>query len=771
MISNILFKQLFGMREVRKPWVLVSLILALLFICGCNSSENLKSDKIEYEAKVKPSESTLKIIEKVDEAFNKIDPEKVGYALNNRRAAQIKKKLDEMEPGKQRNLVLYDYAVELSRAGDLDKSIDIFQNFYKFYEENPVPNQDLALKEFKTHLAIIYLRKAELENCINNHNNESCIIPISEKAQHINKEGSLKAIEYLKDLLARSPFDYEMQYLLNIAYMTLGGYPDDVPEEFLIPESYFNQNNFPKFHDVAMDLGVDVNELSGGICVDDFNNDGYLDLMVSSWGYNNQIRYFENDQKGGFTDKTSYTGLVGVTGGLNLKHADYNNDGFLDFIILRGAWLENYGDIPNSLIRNNGDGTFTDVTEEVGLFSPRPTQTAIWADFNLDGWIDIFIANESTPNGTNRCQLFVNNGKGTFTDVAEEAGISETGFFKGVASGDVNNDGYQDMYISNFDGKNLLYINTSAEGSLSFELASDSVGVSNPIQSFSTWMFDYNNDGFEDIFVSGYSNKEISPVNMLMANINNYEHHRLIERRPKLYKNNGNGTFTNVSVEVGLNEPVTTMGCNFGDLDNDGFLDFYLATGDPSFMSIVPNKMYLNKAGEKFEDVTFSGGFGHIQKGHAVGFGDLDMDGDQDIYAVMGGAYEGDNFQNVLFENPMGNENNWINIVLVGTESNRSAIGARIEVTIEEDGKERTIYHTVGTGASFGGNSLMAEIGVGKANSIEQLKIQWPNRERSISTFSKVAINRIIKVIEGKKDIEVLKLMSHSFAKGEHQHH
>jgi hypothetical protein len=258
---------------------------------------------------------------------------------------------------------------------------------------------------------------------------------------------------------------------------------------------------------------------------------------------------------------------------------------------------------------------------------------------------------------------------------------------------------------------------------------------------------------------------------MLMANINNYEHNRLIERRPKLYKNNGNGTFTNVSVEVGLNEPVTTMGCNFGDLNNDGFLDFYLATGDPSFMSIVPNKMYLNNAGEKFEDVTFSGGFGHIQKGHAVGFGDLDMDGDQDIYAVMGGAYEGDNFQNVLFENPMGNKNNWINIILEGTESNRSAIGARIEVTIEEDGKERKIYHTVGTGASFGGNSLMAEIGVGRANSIEQLKIQWPNRERSISTFSKVAINRIIKVIEGKKDIEVLKLMSHSFTKGEHQHH
>ena len=745
--------------------------LVLFILVGCEPTENNPTGIKIYEAKVKPSESTLKMIEKVNEAFAKIDPEKVGYALNEKRATKIKEKLDKMEVGKQRNLVLYDYAVELSRAGEIDKAIDIFQNFHDFYVKNPIPSQDLALKEFKTHLAINYLRKAELENCVNNHTNESCIIPISEKAQHINKEGSLKAIEYLEELLEGSPFDYEMQYLLNIAYMTLGGYPDDVPKEFLIPESYFNKNDFPKFHDVAMDLGVDVNELSGGICLDDFNSDGYLDIMVSSWGYNNQIRYFENDQKGGFIDKTSYTGLVGVTGGLNLKHADYNNDGFLDFIILRGAWLENYGDIPNSLIKNNGDGTFTDVTEEAGLYAPRPTQTAIWADFNLDGWIDIFIANESSPKGVNKCQLFVNNTDGTFTDVADEAGITETGFYKGVASGDVNSDGYQDMYISNFNGKNLLYINTSNESGLSFELAKDSAGVSEPIQSFSTWMFDYNNDGFEDIFVSGYSNNKVSPVNMFMANINNYLDERLVERRPKLYKNNGDGTFTNVSVEAGLDEPVTTMGCNFGDLDNDGFLDFYLATGDPSFMSIVPNKMYLNNNGKSFEDVTYSGGFGHIQKGHAVGFGDLDMDGDQDIYAVMGGAYEGDNFQNILFENPIGNTNNWINIVLEGSKSNRSAIGAKIVATIQETGASRKIFHTVGTGASFGGNSLMAEIGLGKASTIDTLKVIWPNKERSVSLFTNVKTNNTLKIKESSNEIEVAALKPVAFKKMEAHHH
>lgn len=747
-------------------------VVILLLLSGCNSAiEEDYSNTVTYEAKVKPDDITLQMIEKVEAAYSQVDPEKATYVLNNQKAKLLQQKLDEMEVGADRNLVLYDYGSELLRAGKTDEAIAVFENFYNFFKDKIFLDKQSTLNEFKTQLAISYLRKAEQENCLANHNNESCIIPISEKAQHINKEGATKAIELLEKYLEVSPFNYEIQYLLNIAHMTLGGYPDEVPEEFRIPESYFEQGDFPKFQDVAMDLGVDVNDMSGGICLDDFNNDGFLDMMVSSWGFKHQIRYFENDKKGGFLDKTSDTGLVGVTGGLNLKHADFNNDGFLDFIILRGAWLNKYGKIPNSLIRNNGDGTFSDVTVEAGLYSLHPTQTAIWADFNLDGWLDIFIANESNANETNNCELFLNKGDGTFRDVAKEANLQEIGFFKGVDAGDLNNDGYPDLYISNFNGKNLLYFNQGSKAGVSFELAGDEAGVSEPIESFSTWIFDYDNDGFEDIFVSGYSNAEKSPTNMMMANIRNPLDPRLEERRPKLYKNNGDGSFTNLSEEMGLNEPVTTMGCNFGDLDNDGYLDFYLATGDPSFLSIVPNKMYRNQEGKTFEDVTYSGGFGHIQKGHAVGFGDLDMDGDQDIYAVMGGAYEGDIFQNVLFENPIGNKNNWINIILEGKTSNRSAIGAKIIATIEEEGVTRKIYHTVGTGASFGGNSLMAEMGLGKATSIQSLEIIWPNSARSTSVFSSVAANHVIKISEGVDDIQTLDLEALTFKKQNHEHH
>ncbi len=758
--------------SAKTTWRILKSVIILSILAACNTAnEEDHTNTPTYEAKVKPDDLTLQMIEKVEAAYSKVNPQEATYVLNNKKIQLLQQKLDEMEVGADRNLVLYDYGSELLRAGKTDEAIDVFENFYEFFKDKMFLDKQKTLNEFKTQLAISYLRKAEQENCLANHNNESCIIPISAKAQHINREGSTKAIELLEEYLEEAPFNYEIQYLLNIAYMTLGGYPDEVPEEFRIPESYFDQDSFPKFQDVAMDLGVAVNDMSGGICLDDFNNDGFLDMMVSSWCFEDQIRYFENDKMGGFIDKTSETGLVGVTGGLNLKHADFNNDGNLDFIILRGAWLDKYGGIPNSLIMNNGDGTFSDVTMEAGIYSLHPTQTAIWADFDLDGWIDLFIANESNSEGENKCELFLNNADGTFKDVAQDANLTAIGFFKGVDAGDLNNDGYPDLYISNFNGKNVLYLNSGLEAGLSFELAGDEAGVSEPLESFSTWIFDYNNDGFEDIFISGYSNAEKSPTNMMMANIRNTLDPRLEERRPKLYKNNGDGTFTNVSQEMGLAEPVTTMGCNFGDLDNDGYLDFYLATGDPSFISIVPNKMYRNKEGKTFEDVTYSGGFGHIQKGHAVGFGDLDMDGDQDIYAVMGGAYEGDIFQNLLFENPIGNKNNWVNIILEGKTSNRSAIGAKIIATIEEEGVTRKVYHTVGTGASFGGNSLMAEMGLGKATSIQSLEIIWPNSARSTSVFSSVAANNVIKIVEGADDIQTLDLEALTFKKQNHEHH
>ena len=199
------------------------------------------------------------------------------------------------------------------------------------------------------------------------------------------------------------------------------------------------------------------------------------------------------------------------------------------------------------------------------------------------------------------------------------------------------------------------------------------------------------------------------------------------------------------------------MGANFGDLDNDGFLDFYLGTGYPDYEALMPNVMYHNQKGKCFEDVTVAGGFGHLQKGHGIAFADIDLDGDQEVVAQMGGFYESDKFSDVVFENP-GFGNHWIKVKLVGTQSNRSAIGARIRAVIKEDGKERSVYKHVNSGGSFGANPLRQSIGLGKAAKIERLEVYWPTTGLT-QTFTSVPLDRTIQITEGQPDLELLDLM------------
>ncbi len=145
----------------------------------------------------------------------------------------------------------------------------------------------------------------------------------------------------------------------------------------------------------ALKLSTSRN-MSGGVIIDDFNNDGYLDIVTSCWGLEESMHYYRNNGDGTFTDLSKESGLSEIKGGLNIIQADYNNDGFTDILVLRGAWLKELGRQPSTLLRNNGNGTFTDVTVEAGLLSLHPTQTAVWGDFNNDGWLDLFIGNETT---------------------------------------------------------------------------------------------------------------------------------------------------------------------------------------------------------------------------------------------------------------------------------------------------------------------------------------------------------------------------------------
>ena len=199
------------------------------------------------------------------------------------------------------------------------------------------------------------------------------------------------------------------------------------------------------------------------------------------------------------------------------------------------------------------------------------------------------------------------------------------------------------------------------------------------------------------------------------------------------------------------------MGADFGDLDNDGFPDLFLGTGAPSYDALAPNVMYRNDSSKGFQDVTFSGGFGHLQKGHGASFGDLDRDGDLDLFVQVGGFFPGDGFVNALYKNP-GHGNRWLSVKLVGIQSNRAAIGARIKVTVvERDGDRRSVYSTVSNGSSFGGSTLTQEIGLGKAQKVESLEVYWP-ASGIRQVFGDVPFDAHLRVIEGDDEYEVIDL-------------
>ena len=579
-------------------------------------------------------------------------------------------------------------------------------------------------------LGLAHMRYGETQNCCLLNSPESCILPIRGKAIHTNQQGSRKAIQYFLELLELSSGKHlEARWLLNIAYMTIDGYPDDIPTEYRIPfESFAAKTEFPLFRNVAPSLGVNKFNQAGSVVVDDFNQDGYLDILASTWDTTHGMHFFVNQHDGKFVERTTEAGLTGLLSGINMVQADYDNDGDLDVFVLRGAWLGEKGRHPNSLLRNNGDSTFTDVTFETGLGEVHyPSHSAAWADYDNDGDLDLYVGNENLYRGDRKeiylsqatpSQLFQNNGDGSFSDVALQAGVQNMAFAKGVVWGDYDGDRFPDLYVSNFGSLNRLYHNN---GDGSFTNVAIRLDVDRPLKSFPAWFWDFDNDGILDLYVPS-SNWQSGGLRFLAQG---YLGLPVEHKPPRLYRGDGQGGFDEVAEKYGLSRIAFPMGANFGDLDNDGFLDFYLGTGYPDYEALMPNLMFRNQEGQGFEDVTAAGGFGHLQKGHGIAFADLDHDGDQDVFAQMGGAYRGDKFSDALFENP-GFDNHWISVDLIGVQSNRSAIGARLRVVIEEHGSERSIYKHVNSGASFGANPLRQTIGLGKASRIVRLEIFWP---------------------------------------------
>jgi tetratricopeptide (TPR) repeat protein len=489
------------------------------------------------------------------------------------------------------------------------------------------------------------------------------------------------------------------------------------------------------FSEIASELGVDKKDGGRSSAWADFDDDGDLDLVALG---HPDLAYYRNDGAR-FSDRTVQVGLELPVGGIGAQVADYDNDGDADLYITRDGW---FGGGANVLFSNSGDGHFVDKTEEAGVGDMGSGFCASWADYDRDGWLDIYVANGTGATGDSTNVLYRNRGDGTFVDVAAVSGVAHKGQSLSSAWGDFDGDSDADLYVCNFTESNVLYRN---EGDGSFADITASAGVSAAhIDGFITFVLDYDNDGSLDIFVGNWSEFETVLADRASAKITSSRD------RPVLYHNRGDGTFEDRSVQAGIARAQGTMSGVPADIDNDGWVDLYLGNGGPQMGRRDPDVLYRNLGDGTFEDATEALGLGHVGKSHGVTFADYDRDGDVDLYVPSGGAQPGDHWHNAFYRNE-GFGHHWLVLKLEGRRSNRDGIGAQISVRCGENKQ----LHEVASGYSFGNSSsIEAEFGLGDCLQADEIVVRWPSGQ--VDAFKEVAADRRLLLVEGAGKVRVM---------------
>jgi hypothetical protein len=384
---------------------LLSLLLAVGLLPGL-AATNAPATQIQPAG-------TRAMIQRLKDFDARVDPTSSRF-FNDRLVELMRAKLAREPAGQGQRRLRFELSLELLNAGLSEQALQTLTLIEAEAAQAGRGFPQKLRREMQLRKALCQLRIGEQENCLAHHNADSCLFPISQGGVHLLPRGSRAAVSLLLELLTEEPGDLRARWLLNLAHMTLGEYPEKVPAQWLIPPARFAAD-YPlqRFPDIAGALGLDLDDVAGGVLAEDFDQDGFTDLLISSWSLQGQLRLFRNDGAGQFIEHTQAAGLTGLTGGLNLLQTDYDNDGFVDVLLLRGAWMGAAGRQPNSLLRNQGDGTFADVTETAGMLSFHPTQTAAWFDFDGDGWLDVFIGNESAEGDPHPCELYRNNRNGT----------------------------------------------------------------------------------------------------------------------------------------------------------------------------------------------------------------------------------------------------------------------------------------------------------------------------------------------------------------------
>lgn len=451
-----------------------------------------------------------------------------------------------------------------------------------------------------------------------------------------------------------------------------------------------------------------------------------------------------------FSEVTNQTGLKFIGKNYGAAIADYNKDGFDDIFAFSQQ-------APCRLYRNNGNGTFTNVAPEVGLDYNGTPNVAGWVDINNDGLIDLFIGNREGYN-----VLYLGMEDGTFTEHTFLSGLLNGSNVKAVLFADVNLDGNIDIYLARINMDNILYLNMGNSQFLNYTNIS---GTNDHQISMGAVFFDYDNDGDPDLYLTHDANQpnilyqnngtghftnvaaaagaDVAGYGMGVdvADVNNdgwldiyitnlYDNFLLV--------NNGDGTFSEIAAAAGVNDAGMGWGCTFLDVDNDGWQDIYVA--NDSYFSPRPNLLYHNKHDLTFDIISENSPLKSMQPGYGTATLDFNNDGKMDIYLAN---YIGE-IGNQLFRNDSKSENNWVKIKAEGTVSNRSAIGAR--VTIKSAGKVWT-DEILGTSGYATQNSLTLHFGLGQINTIDQLTIHWPNGLEEV--YEDLPVNTTYSLVEG----------------------
>ncbi|HWF10675.1 MAG TPA: CRTAC1 family protein [Bryobacteraceae bacterium] len=552
-----------------------------------------------------------------------------------------------------------------------------------------------------------------------------------EAAVSMGRAGKLRrAAELGVEAMTTDASNERARYWLWLTARKMGAYPDFVPASHRMEVVVGYDKPVVEFTDIAAKIGLDKTSGGRGIAIFDYDNDGYLDIAIAA--AHGGCSLYHNNGDGTFTDVSIGSGIDKSVNTFALLAADYNNDGFVDLYITRLGFYGGEGE----LLRNNGDGTFTNVTEEAGLTLWGPAFSASWVDYDNDGFLDLYICNNlgglfdrKTPN-----RLFRNNGDGTFTETTEQAGLKTVWPTIGCAWGDYDNDGYQDLFVSNAMGRSQLYHNN---GDGSFTDVSEKAGVTEQVFGTNATFWDYDNDGWLDIVQFVWSDHEDVIHTM-----------RFGEGPPdaspaRVYRNNRDGTFTQVNRQLNLNGAWGTMSAAVGDVNNDGYVDFVLGNGSPKMDRLDP-MVLLEFDGARFHNTTFAAGLAYRGKSHGVNIADLFGDGRMSMLVAAGGQYPGDLLTtSVYYANKLAG--NYLNVRLVGVRSNRSAIGARIAV--QSDGRRQ--YREVSGGTNFGCLPLEQHFGFGSAKCIDVVEVRWPSG--LVERFEGLAINHTYEFTEGRR--------------------